>query len=104
MNALNQEQDDILARVRGIADDVIAERSCVASAGHGDGYVVSTRSPQSSGPTDTVLYLVTGSDPGLSASGPWDALGLRGNASAPMRLTDCVIPSDRALCEPGKGF
>ncbi|HLK55744.1 MAG TPA: acyl-CoA dehydrogenase family protein, partial [Chthonomonadaceae bacterium] len=49
-------------------------------------------------------YLVLKSDPGLTASGPWDALGLRGNASAPMRLQDCTLPASRALCPPGKGF
>jgi len=81
-----------------------AEKSWVTSAGHADGYVVSTRSPTSSAPTDTVLYLVMTNDPGLAASGPWDSLGLRGNASAPMLLQNCSIPADRAFCEPGKGF
>jgi alkylation response protein AidB-like acyl-CoA dehydrogenase len=81
-----------------------AEKSWVTSAGHADGYVVSTRSPNSSAPTDTVLYLVLKTDPGLAASGPWDSLGLRGNASAPMQLRDCTIATERAFCEPGKGF
>jgi len=81
-----------------------AEKSWVTSAGHADGYVVSTRSPQAAAPTDTVLYLVLKNDSGLSVSGPWDALGMRGNASAPMRLQDCTVPADRALCESGKGF
>ena len=81
-----------------------AEKSWVTSAGYADGYVVSTRSPQSAAPTDTVLYLVLQGDAGLAASGPWDALGLRGNASAPMSLHDCMIPVTRAFCEPGKGF
>ncbi len=81
-----------------------AEKSWVTSAGHADGYVVSIRSPDASGPTDTMLYLVQKDDAGLEASGPWDALGLRGNSSAPMVLQDCTIPADRALCEPGKGF
>lgn len=81
-----------------------AEKSWVTSAGHADGYVVSTRSPQAGAPTDIVLYLVLKNDDGLAASGPWDALGLRGNASAPMLLQNCILPADRALCEPGKGF
>jgi len=81
-----------------------AEKSWVTSAGHADGYVVSTRSPQSSAPTDTVLYLALKSDSGLAASGPWESLGLRGNSSAPMLLKDCTLPRDRAICDPGKGF
>ena len=81
-----------------------AAKSWVTSAGHADGYVVSTRSPQSSGPTDTILYLVLKGDAGWSVDGPWDSLGLRGNASAPMAFQDCALPTDRAFCEPGKGF
>lgn len=81
-----------------------AEKSWVTSAGHADGYVVSTRSPESSAPTDTILYLVQKDDKGFAASGAWDSLGLRGNSSAPMRLEDCTIPAGRAFCEPGKGF
>ncbi|MCW3051306.1 MAG: acdA 1 [Chthonomonadales bacterium] len=81
-----------------------ATKSWVTSAGHADSYVVSTRSPQSSGPTDTVLYLVLKGDTGWTVAGPWDSLGLRGNASAPMAFQDCALPADRAICEPGKGF
>ena len=81
-----------------------AEKSWVTSAGHADGYVVSTRSPRSTGPTDTVLYLVCKGDDGVATSGAWDSLGLRGNSSAPMKFQDCAISADRAFCEPGKGF
>ena len=83
---------------------VSAEKSWVTSAGHANGYVVSTRSLGAQGPTDTTLYLVLGEDPGLSVSGPWDALGMRGNASAPMRLEEVPLEPDRALSKPGKGF
>lgn len=81
-----------------------AEKSWVTSAEHADGYVVSTRSPQSASPTDTILYLVYKNDAGVATSGAWDSLGLRGNSSAPMSLQNCILPADRAFCEPGKGF
>jgi alkylation response protein AidB-like acyl-CoA dehydrogenase len=81
-----------------------AEKSWVTSAGHAEGYVVSTRSPQASGPTDTILYLVLKGDTGWAVNGPWDSLGLRGNASAPMLFQNCTLSTDRAFCEPGKGF
>ena len=81
-----------------------AEKSWVTSAGHADGYVVSTRSPQSSGPTDTILYLVLKSDSGLAASGPWDSLGLRGNASAPMSLQRLHDPDRPRVLRAGQGF
>jgi alkylation response protein AidB-like acyl-CoA dehydrogenase len=81
-----------------------AEKSFVTAAGHADGYVVSTRTAGGTEPLDTMLYLALRGDPGLEVSGGWNSLGLRGNASAPMRLQECVIPADRALCEPGQGF
>lgn len=81
-----------------------AQKSWVTSAGEADGYVVSTRTPGGSEPTDTMLYLVLKGETGMSVSGPWNALGMRGNASAPMTLDDCVVPAERALCAHGKGF
>jgi alkylation response protein AidB-like acyl-CoA dehydrogenase len=81
-----------------------AEKSFVTSAGKADGYVVSTRSPKSGSMTDTALYLVLKEDQGLTVSGRWDSLGLRGNASSPMTLSDATIPSDRAIAPPGEGF
>lgn len=81
-----------------------AQKSWVTSAGEADGYVVSTQVAGASAPTETALYLVRKSDPGLRVKGEWSGLGMRGNASAPMALDDCRIPAERALCEPGKGF
>jgi alkylation response protein AidB-like acyl-CoA dehydrogenase len=83
---------------------ITAEKSWVTSAGHADGYVVSTRRPGAESPTDTTLYMVLDSDPGLKVAGPWNALGMRGNASAPMTLTGVTLGPERALSEPGKGF
>jgi alkylation response protein AidB-like acyl-CoA dehydrogenase len=81
-----------------------AEKSWVTSAGHADGYVVSTRWAEAKGPLETMLYIILPDDKGLDVAGTWSGLGMRGNASAPMRL-DCVtIGEDRALSQPGKGF
>lgn len=81
-----------------------AQKSFVTSAGIADGYVVSSRAPDTTGPTDTSLYLVLGTDAGIRTSGSWNSLGMRGNASAPMTLENCEIPAARALSEAGKGF
>jgi alkylation response protein AidB-like acyl-CoA dehydrogenase len=52
-----------------------------------------------------MLYLVFREDPGVSVNGSWQALGMRGNQSAPMRLEGVVLEEkQRALCEAGKGF
>jgi len=81
-----------------------ALKSWVTSAGQADGYVVSTRAPGGAAPTDSTLYLVVREDAGFEVAGPWDSLGMRGNASAPMNLKECEIGAGRALSEPGQGF
>jgi alkylation response protein AidB-like acyl-CoA dehydrogenase len=81
-----------------------ATKSWVTSAGIADSYVVSTRTAGGQEPTDTMLYLVLKEDPGFTVSGPWDSLGMRGNASAPMELRKCALSGERALCKPGDGF
>ena len=83
---------------------VSADKSMVTSAGHADGYVVSTRTTDAKQPTDTMLYLVLREDKGLRVDGPWAALGMRGNASAPMRLENVALAPDRALSAAGKGL
>jgi alkylation response protein AidB-like acyl-CoA dehydrogenase len=81
-----------------------AQKSFVTSAGEADGYVVSTRTPNTSGATDTMLYLVLKEDRGVRISGGWNGLGMRGNGSAPMVLENCSIPSSRALSKHNEGF
>lgn len=81
-----------------------ATKSWVTSADEAESYVVSTRTAGSSAPTDTMLYSVRKGDAGMSVSGAWDSLGMRGNGSAPMTLADLEIPAARALCKDGDGF
>ncbi len=81
-----------------------AEKSWVTSAGHADGYVVSTLAANAASPTETALYLVLKQDSGLTVDGPWESLGMRGNASAPMKLHEVSLADERAICVPGKGF
>jgi alkylation response protein AidB-like acyl-CoA dehydrogenase len=81
-----------------------ADKSWVTSAGIADGYVVSSLRAGASHPTDTVLYLALRDDKGLEIAGPWHGLGLRGNASAPMRLRDVALDESRALSTPGQGL
>jgi len=83
---------------------ITAKKSWVTSAGHAQSYVVSSLAPEAAGPTDSVLYLVPASAPGLSVAGPWDGLGLRANASAPMTLDDCEVSSQLQLTDDSAGF
>ncbi len=83
---------------------ISAKKSWVTSAGHAHSYVVSSLAPEGKGATDSTLYLLPAQTRGLSVAGPWDGLGLRANASAPVMLDDCEVPSHLQLTEDGGGF
>lgn len=87
------EASDSRVRVR-------ARKSFVTSAGHADVYVTSTLAPGA----DTVdVYALPAGGDGMTVSGPWRGMGLRGNASAPMDL-DTEVPVDHRLGEAGGGL
>jgi alkylation response protein AidB-like acyl-CoA dehydrogenase len=81
-----------------------ADKSFVTSAGHADSYVISTRAAGSSDPTVLTLYLIPKEAAGLSVGGRWNGLGLRGNASSPMRLEAVPAPASYRLSKEGEGF
>ncbi len=81
-----------------------ARKSFVTSAGHAQSYVTSSLSPDGASLTDSTLYLVLAGSTGLTVAGVWDGLGLRANASSPMLLDGCIVPSDRRLTAEGGGF
>jgi len=81
-----------------------ASKSFVTSAGHANGYVVSTLSANGTGPLESSLYMVLADDPGVRVSGAWKGIGMRGNASSPMTLDNVRLEENRALSAPGKGL
>ena len=92
------------AKRNGVNVHLTAKKSWVTSAGHAQSYVVSALAPDATGPTDSTLYLFSGDTPGLSVAGPWDGLGMRANASAPMILEDCEVEPGLQLTDDGAGF
>jgi len=92
------------ARRNGAGVRITAKKSWVTSAGCAHSYVVSSLAPEGAGPTDSTLYLIPAGARGLSVEGSWDGLGLRANASAPMTLDDCEVPSELQLTNDGLGF
>jgi len=83
---------------------ISARKSWVTSAGYAQSYVVSALAPEGAGPTDSTLYLLPAQTRGLSVAGPWDGLGLRANASAPITLENCEVPADLQLTDDAAGF
>src|SRR5262249_16753698 len=92
------------AKRNGANVQLTAKKSFVTSAGHAQSYVVSALAPEGKSPTDSTLYLVASATPGLSVASPWDGLGMRGNASAPMILEGCELAPGLRLTDDGAGF
>lgn len=95
-----------ISRARRNADGVYisAKKSWVTSAGHAQSYIVSSLAPEGTGPTESTLYLVPATTRGVSVVSPWDGLGLRANASAPVMLEDCHLPAALQITDDGAGF
>jgi alkylation response protein AidB-like acyl-CoA dehydrogenase len=79
-----------------------ARKSWVTSAGEADSYVWSSRPVAAPGPM--TLWFVPSSTAGLSVAGPFDGLGLRGNASRPVHATGVRVPHDARLGADGAGL
>jgi alkylation response protein AidB-like acyl-CoA dehydrogenase len=79
------------------------QKSFVTSAGHAKTYVVSTRPEGEAEPLASSLYLVGDDAPGIDVGPAWEGLGLRGNASAPMRF-DTPIAQAELLGDEGNGL
>jgi alkylation response protein AidB-like acyl-CoA dehydrogenase len=88
------------ATADGTGFRIAADKSFVTSAGQADGYIVSTRTAGSVDPAASTLYFVPKGAKGMTVAGPWTGLGLRGNASAPMKLDNVpVAAADRVSAE-----
>jgi alkylation response protein AidB-like acyl-CoA dehydrogenase len=81
-----------------------ADKSWVTSAGEADSYVVSTLAHDGKTPTDSSLFLIPSDRANLSVVSRFDGLGLRGNASAPMRLEQVEASEGELVSAPGGGF
>ncbi len=79
-----------------------ARKSWVTSAGEADSYVWSSRPLSAEGAS--TLWLVRRGAPGLGVAGPFNGLGLRGNASSPMTAQGVVVEAADRLGPDGGGF
>jgi alkylation response protein AidB-like acyl-CoA dehydrogenase len=92
------------AVAQGTKHILSAEKSYVTSAGHADSYIVSSRAVGAAEPIASTLYFLPGTAAGLTTAGKWNGMGLRGNASAPMRLRNVEAPIAARVCGDGEGF
>ncbi|NMD70957.1 acyl-CoA/acyl-ACP dehydrogenase [Bacillus sp. DNRA2] len=67
-----------------------AEKSFATSGGQADFYIVQTRTAGSSDPSEISIFIVDGHDEGITAK-PWNALGVRGNHSGPIKFENVRV-------------
>ena len=83
---------------------ISADKSWVTSAGHADSHVAATGALGMTAPTETEIYLVDATAPGVEVLGRFDGLGMRGNASSPVAYRNVRVTGDQRLGGPGSGF
>ena len=88
----------------GHGPQLTAQKTFVTSAGEADSYVVSARKAGASGPTEIDLYLLAKGAKGFDVGKPFEGLGLAGNGSAPMKLTDVGLDEEKRMGDEGSGF
>jgi alkylation response protein AidB-like acyl-CoA dehydrogenase len=92
------------AVIEGNTHLLSADKSYVTSASHAHSYIVPTRGAGLNEATATTVYYVPREVPGIKTTGAWNGLGLRGNASAPMRFENVAVPATYRLSGEGEGF
>lgn len=79
-----------------------ADKSWITSAGEADCYVWSSKPLAAEGMS--TLWLVPAKAEGLRVAGSFDGLGLRGNASSPVKAEGVRVPRAAMLGVDGKGY
>lgn len=90
------------ARADGSGAVLDAAKSWVTAAGHADSYVWSSQPLAASGASS--IWLMPRETAGLSTVAPFDGMGLRGNASSPVRAEGVRLPLTAMLGADGTGF
>jgi alkylation response protein AidB-like acyl-CoA dehydrogenase len=95
-----------VSRAREDGDGVVidADKSWATSAGEADAYVLACGAPGADDPLATELYLVPADAPGIEVPRRFDGLGMRGNASAPLRVRGLRAGAAQRLGPSAGGF
>jgi alkylation response protein AidB-like acyl-CoA dehydrogenase len=95
-----------LSQVREDGDFVYLNgiKSWVTSAGFANGYVATSRAAGTDNPMAITLYLIESGDTGFKIESPWNAMGMRGNASAPMVMEELKLSQGRAITPKGEAM
>lgn len=79
-----------------------AQKSWITSGGQADSYVWSSKPLAADGMS--TIWLVPSGARGLETVKPFDGMGLRGNASCPVKATGVMVPASAMMGEDGSGL
>ncbi len=79
-------------------------KSWITNAGVSTYYTVMVKTDPSAGSRGISAFVVHKDDPGFSVGTKERKLGIRGSPTCEIYFTDCTIPADRIIGEPGTGF
>lgn len=88
----------------GDAVTIDADKTWATSAGHADSYILAVGAPDTDDSLSTELYLVPAGAEGITIPGHFDGLGLRGNASAPLKVRGLRLTREQRLGDERSGF
>ncbi|MBA3524472.1 MAG: acyl-CoA dehydrogenase family protein, partial [Geodermatophilaceae bacterium] len=79
-------------------------KAWITNAGVSRWYTVMAVTEPGIGPKGISAFVVHADDPGFEVGTPERKMGIKGSPTCEIHLTDCTIPADRIIGEPGTGF
>ncbi|AHF06181.1 acyl-CoA dehydrogenase [Desulfitobacterium metallireducens] len=76
----------------------------ITNGGYADVYVVTAMTDPSQGTKGISAFIVDKDAPGFSVGEKEHKLGIKASSTTPLYFSDCRIPKEAILGEPGKGF
>jgi alkylation response protein AidB-like acyl-CoA dehydrogenase len=79
-------------------------KAWITNAGVSDWYTVFAVTDPDQGPDGISAFVVHRDDPGFEVGPKERKLGIKGSPTCEIYFSDCTIPADRVIGEPGRGF
>ncbi|RCW46140.1 hypothetical protein DFQ14_102442 [Halopolyspora algeriensis] len=76
----------------------------ITNGGESSWYTVMAVTDPDKGASGISAFVVHADDPGFEVGGKEKKLGIKGSPTTELHFTDCTIPGDRIIGEPGTGF
>jgi butyryl-CoA dehydrogenase len=89
-----------------VGDDYVLNGSkiFITNGGFADVYIVTAMTDLAAGTRGISAFIIEADTPGLSIGERESKMGIRASSTTPLYFSDCRIPKDALLGQPGKGF